>query len=100
MGTALWRLLKLLSAESGVAHPDPEDLTLSASLKTFSSHSAANRHRTTLGHRFHPAEDFARLLPVSSFHSLLAFYTKLLAGRCLIHIGREGRVCDFGLVVL
>ena len=30
------------------------------------------------------------LLPVSTFHSLLALYTKLLAGKCLIHIGREG----------
>jgi hypothetical protein len=32
------------------------------------------------------------LFPVSTFHSLLALYTKLLAGKCLIHIGREGRI--------
>jgi hypothetical protein len=29
----------------------------------------------------------------STFNSLLALYTKLLAGKCLIHIGREVTLC-------
>jgi hypothetical protein len=35
-------------------------------------------------------KDLTPLLAGSTFHSLLALYTKLLAGKCLIHIGREG----------
>ena len=36
-------------------------------------------------------EDIAALLPVYTSDSLLALYTRLLAGKRLMHIGKEGR---------
>jgi hypothetical protein len=50
-----------------------------------------NRRRSALATTSTSSTDFAPLLPVSIFHSLLALYTKLFAGKCLIYIGREGR---------
>jgi hypothetical protein len=49
-----------------------------------------NRRRSALAKTSTSVKDFVPLFPVSTFHSLLALYTKLLAGKCLIHIGREG----------
>src|SRR5437016_6238865 len=51
----------------------PLCLQLSASRKTSSLYSAVNRRRSPLA-------------KTSISHSLLALYTKLLAGKCLIHI--------------
>src|SRR5439155_26498592 len=70
----------------------PLCLQLSASRKTSSLYSAVNRRRSPLAKTSTSLENIASLLPVSIFHSLLALYTKLLAGKCLIHIGREGPV--------
>src|SRR2546427_6218472 len=63
---------------------------LSASPKPSTMHSAVNRPPSPLAKTSPSLEDIAPLLPVSISHSLLALYTKLLAGKCLIHIGREG----------
>src|SRR2546428_9039908 len=68
----------------------PLCLQLSASRKTSSLYSAVNRRRSPLAKTSTSLEDIAPLLPVSISHSLLALYTKLLAGQCLIHICREG----------
>src|SRR5438132_5888575 len=70
----------------------PLCLQLSASRKTSSLYSAVNRRRSPLAKTSTSLEDIAPLLPVSISHSLLALYTKLLAGKCLIHIGREGKL--------
>ena len=40
------------------------------------------------------------MLPVPTFFSLLALYTKLLAGKCLIHIGREGLLTEAQVAAL
>jgi hypothetical protein len=65
-------------------------LQLSASRKTFPLYSPVNRRRSPFATTSTSVKDFTPLLPVSTFFSLLALYTKLLAGKCLIHIGREG----------
>jgi hypothetical protein len=49
-----------------------------------------NRRRSAFATTSTSVKDLTPLLAVSTFHSLLALYTKLLAGKCLIHIGREG----------
>src|SRR4029077_15935766 len=68
----------------------PGRLQRSASRKTFSLYSAVNRRRSAWAKTSTSVKDFVPSLAVSTFHSLLALFTKLLAGKCLIHIGREG----------
>src|SRR5439155_23001297 len=70
----------------------PLDLPLSASRKNSSLYAAVNRRRSPLPKTSTSLQDVAPLLPVSISHSLLALYTKLLAGKCLIHIDREGNI--------
>src|SRR5207237_9420842 len=70
----------------------PLCLQLSAPRNTSSLYSAVNRRRSPLAKTSTSLEDIAPLLPVSISHSLLALYTKLLAGKCLIHLGREGNL--------
>ena len=68
----------------------PGRLQRSASRNTFALYSPVNRRRSPFDTTSTSVKDFKPLRPVSTFRSLLALYTKLLAGNCLIHIGREG----------
>ena len=49
-----------------------------------------NRRRFAFATTSTSVKDLTPLPAGSTFHSLLALYTKLLAGKCLIYIGREG----------
>ena len=58
---------------------------------TPSLYSSVNRRRSALATTSTSDPDMAPFLLASTSDSLLALYTKLLAGKCLTHIGREGQ---------